>query len=414
MTQNQRQLAPLRFAGVLVFAALLSITNVAAQSRIFNPSPAGSLGLDSQSAVVPRTSLASANWPDIVSGPFEFFSAYSISKSTGIVTVDCNKGDSINQALTKSPLVRNLTVEISGVCHENVVVTRDHVTLHGTDPANDGIQADLSDEISDVALWVRQAQLVTVENLKLTGGFSGLLVTNVTLDSLRLINCRLESNGAYGAQLQNALVVAQDSTFSTNGNINAGVFGGSRLQCTGCTFADPQGTGALGTIRENVLAFAANHVLLTNCTLTNGGITSDDSLVLLTDSTISGFGLGAQTIFAFGSSSVALTRVQINGSMVFNRGANAQLLGVTQTSSLINQMDDSAYVRIADASPAAGGPPSIPSMVRGFALRNFSKATLLQTSHVNGNFNCSQGADAFCSTPTNVSGTSNCGLCPKP
>src|SRR6266446_8673284 len=263
MTQNQ--LAHLRFARALVFA-VLSITNVAALSRTFNLSLAGSLGLDSQSAVVPRTSLASANWPDIVSGPFAFFSAYSTSKSTGIVTVDCNKGDSINQALTKSPLVRNLTVEISGLCHENVVVTRDHVTLHGTDPANDGIQADLSDEISDVALWVRQAQLVTVENLKLTGGFSGLLVTNVTLNGLQLINCRLESNGAYGAQLQNALVVAQDSTFSTNGNINAGVFGGSRLQCTGCTFADPQGTGALGTTRANVFVFTANRVILTNCT----------------------------------------------------------------------------------------------------------------------------------------------------
>src|SRR5882762_3637525 len=113
MTQNQ--LAHLHFSGALFFAVLLSITNVAAQSRTFNLSLAGSVGLDSQSAVVPRTSLASANWPDIVSGPFDFFSAYSMSKSTGIVTVDCNKGDSINQALTKSPLVRNLTVEISGV-----------------------------------------------------------------------------------------------------------------------------------------------------------------------------------------------------------------------------------------------------------------------------------------------------------
>ena len=72
MTQNQRQLAHLRFAGVLVFAVLLSITNGVAQSRTFNLSPGGSVGLDSQSAVVPRTSLASANWPDIVSGSFEF------------------------------------------------------------------------------------------------------------------------------------------------------------------------------------------------------------------------------------------------------------------------------------------------------------------------------------------------------
>jgi len=99
------------------------------------------------------------------------------------------------------------------------------------------------------------------------GGFSGLLATNVTLDSLRLINCRLESNGAYGAQLQNALVVAQDSTFSTNGNINAGVFGGSRLQCTGCTFADPQGTGALGTTRANVFVFTANRVKIRTASL---------------------------------------------------------------------------------------------------------------------------------------------------
>ena len=415
MNQRQRLVTYRPFAAAFCFAALLSLISVAVQSRTFNPSLAGSAGLDFQSAVVQRTSLASAKWLDIVPGSFEFFSVYPTKdKSSGTVTVDCNKGESINQALTKSPHVRNLTVEISGLCHENVVVTRDHVTLHGTDPAHDGIQADLSAEITDVALWVRQAQLVTVENLKLTGGFSGLLVTNVTLDSLRLINCRLESNGAYGAQLQNALVVAQDSTLSTNGNINAGVFGGSRFQCTGCTLADPQGTGALGTIRANAFAFTANRVLLTNCTLTNGGITSDDSLILLTDSSISGFGSGAQTIFAFGSSSVALTRVQVTGSMVFNQGANAQLLGVTQTSSLINQMDDSAYVRIGDASPAVGGPPSIPSMVKGFTLRNFSKATLLQTSQITGNLNCIQGADAFCSTPTNVSGTSNCSLCPKP
>jgi hypothetical protein len=395
MTQRQRQVRHLCFAVSVCFVALLSITGASAQS------------------VAHQTNLVSASWPAIVVGQFEFFSAYPI-KDKSTVTVDCTKGESINQALTKDPLTRNLRVEISGLCHENVVVTRDHVTLHGTDPANDGIQADLSAEISDAALWVRQAQLVRVENLKLTGGFSGLLVTNSTLDSLQMINCRLEGNGAYGVQLENALVEAEDSTFSSNGNINAGVFAGSRFQCTGCTLANPLGTGALGTIRVNALVFTANRLLLTNCTLTNGGLTSDDSLILVTDSTISGLAPGAQTIFAFGSSSVVLTRVQLNGSMVFNQGANAQLLGVTQTSTLINQMDDSAYVRIGDASPAAGGPPSIPSTVRGFALRNFSKATLLQTSTVTGNFNCSQGADAFCSTPANVSGTSNCGLCPKP
>jgi hypothetical protein len=285
--------------------------------------------------------------------------------------------------------------------------------LRGTDPSNDGIQALLNADISNVAVWVREAQLVTIENLKLTGGFSGLLATNVTLTNLRVINCRLIDNLAYGAQLQNSLIEAEDTTFTSNGNNNAGIFSGSRIQCTRCTFADPIGTGPLGNLRNNVLAFGANRVLLFQSTLTNGGIVSDDSLILMTDSSITAFVPGGGSMMAFGSSAVSMNRVQVTGNMSFSQGANAQLLGVTQTSGL-NLIDDNAFVRIGDASPATGGPPSIPSAVRSFNLRNFSKATLLQTSVITGNLNCAQGADAFCSLPTNVSGTSNCLQCPKP
>ncbi|MFY9622186.1 MAG: hypothetical protein WAM70_09285 [Pyrinomonadaceae bacterium] len=395
MISNQTPATTIRYTIAFSFAALLAITNVAAQTN-----RAG------------QTLAVYLNWSLPAT---DFLSALSMKeKTSATVTVDCTKGESINEALTKSPTARNLTVEITGMCTENVVVTRDHVTLHGTNPANDGIQADFNDEISDVALWVRGAELVTVENLKLTGGFSGLLATNTGLTNLHLINCRLENNAAYGMQSENALVQADDTTFSTNGNINAGIFAGSRLQCTNCTLANPQGSGPLGTTRVNAFVFGANRLLLFNSTLTNGGITSDDSLILVTDSTITGLPPGANTIFAFGSSAVVLTRVTVNGSMTFNQGANGQLLGVTQVTTINNQMDDSAYVRIGDASPAAGGPPSIPSSLRGFIIRNFSKVSLLQTSSITGNFNCSQGADVFCTTPANISGTSNCGQCPKP
>lgn len=395
MILNRRPAITIRFAIAFSFTALLAISNVSAQTTRH--------GL---------TLPAYLNWPSTTA---EFLPVSPLKeKTSATVAVDCTKGESINEALTKSPGARNLTIEITGLCTENVVVTRDHVTLHGTNPANDGIQADLNDEISDVALWVRGAELVTVENLKLTGGFSGLLAGNIGLTNLRLVNCRLEGNSANGAQIENALVQAEDTTFSTNGNINAAIFAGSRLQCTNCTFADPQGSGPSGTIRANVLAFTANRVLLTGCTLTNGGITSDDSLILATDSTISGLPPGGNTIFAFGSSAIVLTRVTVNGSMNLSQGANVQLLGVTQVTTINNVMDDSAYVRIGDASPAAGGPPSIPSTLRGFVIRNFSKVSLLQTSNITGNFSCSQGADAFCTTPANISGTSNCGQCPKP
>ncbi|HKO44120.1 MAG TPA: right-handed parallel beta-helix repeat-containing protein [Pyrinomonadaceae bacterium] len=336
-----------------------------------------------------------------------------VQQSTATVLVDCSKGHSINSALAQHPQARELVVEISGMCVENVVVTRDRVTLRGTDPANDGIEALLNADIANVAVWVREAQLVTIENLKLTGGFSGLLATNVTLTNLRVINCLLNDNRAYGAQLQNALIEAEDTTFSSNGNNNAGIFSGSRIQCTRCTFADPDGTGPLGNLRNNILAFTANRVLLFQSTLTNGGIVSDDSLILMTDSTVAAFVPGGLSVNAFGSSAVSMTRVQVSGNMIFTQGANAQLLGVTQTSGL-NSIDDSAFLRIGDASPATGGPPSIPSALRGFNLRNFAKATLLQTSMITGNLNCGQGADAFCTTPSNVSGVSNCSQCPNP
>lgn len=416
---QSKQFAHFSLASAVCLAVLLSTLGATARSEKSVgreiPIDANYTGLNFLRTGLRSARLASAKEPTIVADQFNLFYANPIKdKTAATVTVDCNKGESINQALTKNPTVLNLTVEISGLCQENVVVTRDHVTLHGNDPVNDGIEALVNTEISDAALWIRQAQLVTVENLKLTGGYTGLLATNVSLANLRVINCHLDGNGAYGVQLQSSLIQATNSTFSSNGNINAGVFSGSRLECTGCTFADPQGVGPVGTTRANVLAFGANRVLLTQCTLTNGGVTSDDSLILATDSTIAAFVPGGASISSFGSSAIALTRVQITGSMSFSQGSNVQLLGVTQLVPGLNQVDDSAYVRIGDASPATGGPPSIPSMVRGFSLRNFAKATLLQTSEINGNLSCTQGADAFCTTPGKVSGTSSCGLCPKP
>lgn len=333
------------------------------------------------------------------------------------VSVDCAKGESINKALTKNSSAQSLTVEIEGLCHENVVVTRDRVTLRGSDPVTDGIAAVENTEIIDAAVWVRGAQLVTLENLKLTGGFSGLLATNATPSQLRVINCRLEGNSAYGMQLQTSLVEADNSVFGPNGNINAGIFASSRFLCSNCTLADPQGVGPLGALRHNVLMFAASRILFDNCTLTNGGILSDDSLVLVTDSSIEQFAPNGGSLNANSASSVVLTRVQVKGVMRFNQGTNTQLLGVTQTpvaGTPPNSVDDNAFVRVADASPAAGGPPSIPTVVLGFQLRNFSNFSLLQTSQISGNLNCSLGANAFCSTPASVSGTSNCGLCPKP
>lgn len=332
------------------------------------------------------------------------------AQTSATVKVKCSSGQSINTALKQHPNAKSLIVEIEGMCSENVIVTRDNVTLRGTSPASDGIQAIASTTPTDVGLWVRGAHQVNIENLKLTGGFAGLLATEVSTTNLEIVNCRLEGNRAHGALLEYALIEAEDTVFASNGNVNAGVFS-SRLACTRCTFSDPLGNGALGTRRENVLAQRST-VLLFESELANGAINLLQTFLGITDSTISAHAPDASV---FGSQSIFnLTRVQVTGPMRFNQSSNAVLLGVTQSGSGPNVVDENAFVRIGNASPVTGGPPSIPSNVLGFVLRNFSNFSLTQTSQISGNLNCAAGGNAFCTTPANVSGTSNCALCPKP
>ncbi|HEX6183772.1 MAG TPA: hypothetical protein VFZ44_07670 [Pyrinomonadaceae bacterium] len=332
--------------------------------------------------------------------------------------VNCHKGESVNKALSKQPDATALVIEISGVCHENVVVTRDRVTLRGADPDDDGIQAVANVEQHDTALWVRGAQFVTVENLKLSGGFAGLTATDTNLPFLRLLNCRVEDNLQFGIQLEVALLTAEDTTIGPNTRFNVGAFAGSRFECRDCTITTPP----TSTVRDSVFIASGSSLLLFDSTVTGGGINVGNSSANVVDSSLAAFPApGAASVIGGASSNVILTRTQVEGPMRFSQGATALLFGVTQTPGSSpgptpNVADDASYVKIGNASPAVPvpGPPPIASNVLGFNLSNFSNASLLQTSQVTGNLNCSLGANAVCPFSANVSGTANCGLCTKP
>ena len=334
-------------------------------------------------------------------------------ETVATVKVNCAHGETINTALKQHPNAQTLIIQIDGMCNENVVVTRDRVTLRGTDPSTDGVQAVENATQIDAAVWVRGTHQGSIENLRLTGGFDGLLASEVSSPSLRVINCRLEENTNYGAVMEASLLEVEDSTFSSNGFVSAGVFQASRLQCTRCTMSDPGG-GVGPAVRSNIINFSASSLLLSDTTLNNGGINSFASSVSINDCTINGFGSTGAS-FVDGQSTVNLIRTQLTGQINLNGASNTVLLGVTQNpGTLPNLLDNAAFVRIGDASPSTSGPPSIPSNLRSFTLRDFSTGSLLQSSHVSGSLNCSSGANAFCANPANVSGTSNCALCPKP
>jgi hypothetical protein len=60
---------------------------------------------------------------------------------------------------------------------------------------------------------MRGATLVSIQNLRVGGAFSGLLVTDAAFDSWRLVNCLLQGNGAQGLVLEHAWLVAEATTF---------------------------------------------------------------------------------------------------------------------------------------------------------------------------------------------------------
>lgn len=344
-------------------------------------------------------------------------SAATAAAQTATVTVDCDHHQSVNRALRRHPQAAALIVEIEGLCTENVVVTRDRVTLRGGDPATDGIQATANAEPIDAAVWVRGAHLVTIENLRLTGGYAGLLASEASTPHTRVVNSRLEGNAAYGVLLEAALVQVVDSVLDSNGNVNAGAFNGSRFECNGCTLSNPLGSGGLGTFQNNVLALTGSAVILAESTLTEGGVSVNNASALVFDSTIEARppGPGIPPALFMVDSQGGLTRTEVAGAMRLGQGSNLQLAGVVQTrADGGNTAEDNAYVRIGDAPPAAGGPPSVPSIVLGLTLRNFSTGSLLQTSQIDGNLTCVLGADAVCVNPANVNGPSSCGQCPVP
>jgi hypothetical protein len=331
----------------------------------------------------------------------------SVAAAEPVVRVDCSRGEGINRALSRSPHEESLVVEIRGMCEENVVVARDRVTLRGSDPASDGIRALRGGDTLDAALTVK-AELVTVENLTLTGGSSGLLASGVTLPFLTVRNSRLQGNASYGALLEgSSLVQFEDSSFSSN-RTNAGAFDTSNFRCLRCTLSgDPASSG------PNVLAFGDAYLLIAESQLTNGGVAAG-GLTLIVDSSIAATPAGA-ALTAATPSRGSITRVQLTGPVTLREGANLRLFGVTQVLAAgSNLVEDGSFLRVGDASPAAGGPPSIASSLAGFSLRSFSNLSLTQTSRIDGSLSCSLGANAACVNPSRVSGTSNCAACPKP
>lgn len=158
------------------------------------------------------------------------------------IQVDCAKGDKIATALEEK--ASPLTVEIHGVCTEEVVVRRDNITLRGGSPGAAIIGPDTPIFPFGGAITVAGASEVTVTDLILRDGRRGMTITNggsailqrVTLQdnlstglsvfatsSAELTDCVAQRNGRFGIAAWDNSEVDLQGSVSANDNGIVGI-----------------------------------------------------------------------------------------------------------------------------------------------------------------------------------------------
>jgi hypothetical protein len=214
------------------------------------------------------------------------------------VTVDCNAGESIQQAIDQSDRSQPLTVTINGTCPESVHITRDWVTLQGS-----GSGAGIHAPTDGAAIWIDGARYIRLAQLTLTGGGNQSPLLNASNGSSVSTHAVDITGGQYGLGAWSNASVAVDGGMVSNSQVfgvNAGA--GAHIALFGGAVV--RGAGFHGVIASN-----------------SGSIEVHDATVE------SSAGTG---VFAFQGGSVSVW----NGAVVRNNdkggvGANAASAGVS-------------------------------------------------------------------------------------
>ncbi|MDA2932824.1 hypothetical protein MYX82_00620 [Acidobacteria bacterium AH-259-D05] len=291
------------------------------------------------------------------------------------VTVDCAAGERIDHALIVS--AKELIVEITGVCNEDVVVRRDNVTLRGSNPATDGIRAVTSEGPFGTALSIRDARNVAVESLEITGGWLGIVVTKSTLVSVS--NCLVRGNGFVGMFVRQSRLVSVTDTVFTEDRFGLSVGLGTRLFCTRC---------------------------ILSCAGCTALIASQGSFATIRNSELEG-SITDQT-----HSRVDVTGGTLDGSLRVSWKSILPLSGLIQNSLSLSSTGDPVSNQISqDSFLSTNADQGTNTTLIGLRLGSFSKAQLLNTNV--GDLSCRQNSDATCGR--GVTGTSStCSSCPLP
>jgi hypothetical protein len=182
------------------------------------------------------------------------------------VQVNCSRGETITEALQTGHNAP-LTIQIYGICHENVEITRDDVTLLA---ASTGATINGPDSTKQT-IYARGSRTV-INGLIVTGGYHGVKVTgsadilNSTIQKTGHVgivfyhggrglvdHCVINNNPSIGIYIEGASATVTNSTISSNSDagINVTLGSGARIgiadhgEYAGNTIVNNQSSGIL-------------------------------------------------------------------------------------------------------------------------------------------------------------------------
>jgi parallel beta-helix repeat protein len=256
-------------------------------------------------------------------------------------TVDCNRGQRIATTLEQGDFRKPVVINLRGTCREFVTITRANVTLRG-DPAAEIVAPN---RLSD--LLTISADRVTLENLTLTGGLTGLsqnaptfvarnvviqdtgdIGVRVRVGDARLIGCTVQRAGGVGVSVVRGGSVVLSGGSQVLNSAKAGI------SAAGNSLVNVVGSTVTGSGEQGVLLMANSQATIgTGSTISHNELigvqVQTNSQVTISDSTISSNGFRG-IVLSQGSQG------QVSGSTVSSNGANGITVESGSHASLFN------------------------------------------------------------------------------
>jgi alpha-tubulin suppressor-like RCC1 family protein len=311
------------------------------------------------------------------------------------VRVDCGKGQSINAALEDN--ADKLVIEIIGRCREQVTISRNGVTLRGSDPAVDGIVGPTGDPDAAALVQVWDVLDVRLENLQISGsevrGVSFKNSAYTTPDRLSLLNCRVVDNAGDGGHfVDHSIIMVQDTTFARNLR-GLTAHRDALVQCYNCTMEDNK--------EWPLRAYMSSRVYVVDSEVSGEG-----GVLAFLDASIEG-----QQSDVTAASQPALVAVQ-GGEISWEGGTVTGPL-LVDTGALIS-LDDVKHNNPVKWISVSGSAAlhALGTRLEGNAtVDEFGELTLKGGSTLEGDLTAAYGGDAYCEDSGLVTGTANAEHC---